>query len=151
MFSIKHKSRNYSNSRGNSTEKRVDNDDIVDDTEKVDFNNTKKDHKMGRQNELTQEFKTFLKVNRSSSEKTIKSYLEDINSFFSFIELDVNSISDVKSISSDDIKSWLIERRKKCTNRTISRQIVSLKMYFLFLSEVKGIRNENVLNSPFPP
>lgn len=95
---------------------------------------------------LLQEFKTFLKINRSSSEKTIKFYLRDVESFFSFLELDVNNLNNAKNINNDNIKDWLIERRQKCTNRTISRQIVSIKMFFLFLNEVKNIRNDTVLN-----
>lgn len=91
-------------------------------------------------------YTTFLKIHRSASEKTILAYTKDILHFCEFLNIDINNLQQLRKISNDDIKNWLIDRREKATNRTISRQIVSIKMYFLFLNEVYGIKNENILN-----
>ena len=91
-------------------------------------------------------YTTFLKIHRSASEKTILAYTKDIKHFCEFLNVDLNNLQQLRKISNEDIKNWLIDRREKATNRTISRQIVSIKMYFLFLNEVYGIKNENILN-----
>lgn len=95
---------------------------------------------------IINEFKTFLKINRSASEHTIKTYIEDIYNFCKFINIDTDNLDTLKNINNDNIKEWLIERRNKVSNRTISRQIVAIKMFFIFLNEIYNIRNETILN-----
>ena len=91
-------------------------------------------------------FITFLKINRSSSEKTIKSYLDDLKSFCKFLNKDIENINLLGRINGDEIKKWLMERKKTVSNRTISRQIISIKMFFTFLNEIYDIRNDVILN-----
>ncbi len=91
-------------------------------------------------------FITFLKINRSSSEKTIKSYLDDLKSFCKFLNKDIENINLLGRINGDEIKKWLMERKKTVSNRTISRQIISIKMFFTFLNEIYDVRNDVILN-----
>lgn len=95
---------------------------------------------------IIHEFKTFLKINRSASEHTIKTYIEDVYNFCKFINIDTDNLETLKNINNDNIKEWLIDRRNKVSNRTISRQIVAIKMFFIFLNEIYNIRNETILN-----
>ena len=95
---------------------------------------------------IINDFKTFLKINRSASELTMKTYIEDIDNFCKSISVDVNNLDQLKNINNEHIKEWLIERRNKVSNRTISRQIVAIKMFFIFLNEIHNIRNDVILN-----
>ena len=95
---------------------------------------------------IINEFKTFLKINRSASEHTIKTYIEDVCNFCKFINIDTDNLDTLKNINNDNIKEWLIDRRNKVSNRTISRQIVAIKMFFIFLNEIHNIRNDAILN-----
>ena len=42
--------------------------------------------------QILHEYKTFLKINRSSSDKTIATYIKDINSFFLFLNIFINNV-----------------------------------------------------------
>ena len=95
---------------------------------------------------VIKEFVTFLSINRSASKKTVNSYLRDINNFCNILEIDVNNIATLKEINEEQIKKWLLERRNVVSNRTISRQIIAIRMFFMFLNDVYNIRNDFVLN-----
>ena len=92
------------------------------------------------------EFITFLKINRSSSKKTIEAYTRDVLSFLDFLEIKIDDIGKLQNINEDDVKMWLLSRKNSVSNRTISRQIVAIKMFFLFLNETHNVRNDIVLN-----
>ena len=96
--------------------------------------------------EILKKYKTFLKINRSASEKTISAYVDDILHFCDFLKIDINNTNKLEKIDNNDIKKWLIERKDVATNRTISRQIVAIRMFFMFLNEVYGIQNDKILN-----
>ena len=95
---------------------------------------------------LIAEYRTFLKINRSASEKTIITYERDIKSFFKFLDIAIDDVKRMQKIANDDIKKWLLERKQNTTNRTISRQIVAIKMFFIFLNEIHEIKNNTILN-----
>ena len=98
---------------------------------------------------LLKDFQTFLKIYRSASEKTISSYSRDLQHFFEVLNITTAQQNDpdfLVKIGNDEIKKWLFERKSKTTNRTISRQIVAIKMFFMFLSEVYDAKNGKILN-----
>ena len=96
--------------------------------------------------DLLHDFATFLRINRSSCDKTVDAYTKDVKSFCLFNKIDANKINDLKKINEDNLKQWLISRRNNVSNRTISRQIVAIKMFFTFLNEVHDARNDIMLN-----
>ena len=100
--------------------------------------------------DILNEFKIFLKINRSSSEKTIDNYLRDLKQFFSVIgitEKEINNFNVLQNIDNNYIKKWFFfQRNNNNTNRTISRHIVSIKMFFKFLNEIYNISNKFILN-----
>lgn len=95
---------------------------------------------------ILDEFTTFLKINRSAGEKTVAAYVEDVRHFCDFLEVDADNLTALAQIDNEDIKRWLMARRQVATNRTISRQIVAIKMFFMFLNEVHELQNDAVLN-----
>lgn len=96
--------------------------------------------------DILKQYITFLKINRQSGEKTILAYTKDLKHFLDFLKIDINNLKQLKNINNEDIKKWLLERRKNATNRTISRQIIAIRMFFLFLKEIKNITNNDILN-----
>ena len=95
---------------------------------------------------LLESFKTFLRINRSASDNTVESYLRDLQNFCKFLKKDLNDIKSLKTINNKDVREWLISRRNLVSNRTISRQIVAIKMFFVFLNETYNVRNDVILN-----
>ncbi len=96
--------------------------------------------------DILKQYITFLKINRQSGKKTILAYTKDLEHFLDFLKVDVNNLKQFENNDNEDIKKWLLERRQTATNRTISRQIISIKMFFLFLKEIKNITNNDILN-----
>jgi site-specific recombinase XerD len=95
--------------------------------------------------DIIREFKSFLKSYRSASENTINSYTKDVMYFFKVLGLtehDYNNLNNLKQLNNEHIKTWLIDRKKTNSNRSISRQIISIKSLFIFLDTIYDIRNE---------
>ncbi len=81
-------------------------------------------------NKLKEKLKEFLKIKNYSSH-TISNYERDINRFLLFI--DENKISPT-DISKSDITSWIISLRKSgLGNRSIQRNISSVKNFYKFI------------------
>ena len=94
------------------------------------------------------EFKSFLKSYRSASENTVNSYIKDVMLFFKILgltEYDYNNLNKLKQLNNEHIKAWLIDRKKTNSNRSISRQIISIKTLFVFLDTIYNITNEAFL------
>lgn len=91
-------------------------------------------------------FITFLRINRNAGTNTVTAYLRDINNFIDCLHININDLMDLQNINENDIKNWLMQRKNNASNRTISRQIVAIRMFFLFLDEVYNVRNDTVLN-----
>ena len=96
------------------------------------------------------DFKTYLE-SRNLSENTIDAYKSDLNKFHLFCQEQFNSeYVELTDINTDLIRYYLIKLIKdKLTNRTISRNVSSLKMFFKYLlmfekidtNPMKGIKN----------
>ena len=94
---------------------------------------------------IINQFKSFLKSYRSASENTIKSYTKDVMYFFKVLgltEYDYNNLNTLKLLNNEHMKMWLIDRKKTNSNRSISRQIISIKTLFIFLDTIYNITNE---------
>ena len=75
-------------------------------------------------------YKTYLQ-SKNSSQNTIDSYFYDLNQFYEYINDDTINIKD---ITAGNIRSFLVELvKRQLTNRSISRKVTSLKMFFAFL------------------
>ena len=76
-------------------------------------------------------FLNYLKNERNFSFNTVKSYSNDLNQFFSFINKERKSFS---SISSKDIRNWIVFIKEiGLEASTINRKISSLRTYFRFI------------------
>lgn len=97
------------------------------------------------EHKLLDDFIVFMKINRSSSKNTINAYIRDIREFFEILNLEI-SLENCKKINNENLRKYLLTKRERCKNRSISRKIVSIKMFFKFINEMYEIQNDFVLN-----
>ncbi len=95
-------------------------------------------------NELINQFLDYLFVHRSLSENTIISYKNDIVKFISYIES--KNIS-IENVTYDLIVSFLMgEKKSGLKPTTISRNLISLKIFYKYLNKNKIITNNPTQN-----
>lgn len=78
------------------------------------------------------EYKQYLIVEKGRSKNTINSYLSDLKLFEKYLK-DAHDILDIESVSTSHIEAYLKSIHHKASNRTITRKIVSLKNFYIFL------------------
>lgn len=79
-----------------------------------------------------EEFLDYLKIEKNRSENTLRSYQTDLELLLEF--LTNKGVSDWNESTSDLIKEWIIDlKRKQISNTTITRRISSVKVFFGFL------------------
>ena len=79
-----------------------------------------------------EEFLDYLKIEKNRSENTLRSYQTDLELLLEF--LTNKGVSDWNESTSDLIKEWIIDlKRKQISNTTITRRIISVKVFFGFL------------------
>jgi site-specific recombinase XerD len=84
---------------------------------------------------LITEFLNDLKATRNLLDRTIKAYQYDLNDFISKI--------DIKNDIVVETKNYLYEAFERLKSKTIIRKIITLKMFFKFLS------SKDTLSNPF--
>ena len=79
-----------------------------------------------------EEFLDYLNIEKNRSENTLRSYQTDLELLLEF--LTNKGVSDWNESTSDLIKEWIIDlKRKQISNTTITRRISSVKVFFGFL------------------
>jgi integrase/recombinase XerD len=79
-------------------------------------------------------FLHYLTVERGLSHKTIEAYSHDLNQFLDF--LSAKGIEDVLKASKFDIRAFLlILRNRRLSNKTIARNLVTIRNFFRFLTQ----------------
>jgi len=87
------------------------------------------------------EFLTYLEVEKRYSSHTITAYKKDIEQFFDF--LDIENEKDLKEVSYQSVRSWLVDILEKGnSNRTAARKISSLRVCFKWLLK-EGVVSDN--------
>ncbi|MCK4401315.1 site-specific integrase, partial [bacterium] len=90
-------------------------------------------------NQLLNQFIDYLSVERGLSANTLEAYRRDLTKFFGF--LDGESSVSIESVGTRNIIAYLIYLRKsKLAIRSISRNLVAVRMFYKFLV------NEDVIN-----
>ncbi|MEM5567098.1 tyrosine-type recombinase/integrase [Psychroserpens sp. AS72] len=84
-------------------------------------------------------FSDYLLLEKNYSKLTLKAYLNDLEAFKKFVELEfqTNSIDDVNY---QQIRNWIVSLVESgISNRSINRKISSLNTYYKFLLKAKAI------------
>jgi len=93
---------------------------------------------------LIQAFIDYLKFEKRYSEHTVRSYHDDLISFFQFLSTQYGNNISIEEISSSFIRSWLaFLKANKIGSRSINRKISVLKSFFKF-----QLRNEKLEQTP---
>ena len=99
--------------------------------------------------ELLDEFINYLSVERGLSKNTIASYRTDLASFLSY--LDSKGLGDIEKIKRDNITNYMLSLKDKgLSGNSVSRALVSIKMFYKFLAQERFIKDNvaGVLESP---
>jgi len=95
---------------------------------------------------FVQPFVDYLKFEKRYSEHTVRSYNDDLVSFFQFIEGQYGKIS-IAEISSSFIRSWLASlKSKKLSSRSINRKISVLKSFFKYQLRIGSLEQTPMTN-----
>lgn len=90
------------------------------------------------------EYRQYLIVEKGLSKNTISAYLNDLNKFFIYLN-DIHQIFEIENISKEHIRLYLKELSKINSSTSITRKLVSLRMFFAFLVKDKLI-DVNIMN-----
>lgn len=100
-------------------------------------------------NQLLERFTDYLSVERGLSLNTLEAYRRDLTKFFGF--LDRESSASIESVCPRDIIDYLIYLRKsKLAIRSISRNLVAVRMFYKFLVNEDVINDDPTLNLDSP-
>ncbi len=91
------------------------------------------------------EYKQYLIVEKGLSKNTIIAYLNDLNRFSDYLK-NIHQINEIENISKEHIRLYLKELSKSNSAASITRKLVSLRMFFTFLMKEKII-DVNIINS----
>jgi len=106
------------------------------------------------QNYLISDWIIELQKIKNYSNNTVKSYEKDLRKFIIFLndynsrETSFNDFLKIDIITLRSFVSYL--RKQKLTSQSVTRNISTIKNYFLWLSENKSIKNEIVQNFSGP-
>lgn len=95
------------------------------------------------------EYKQYLIVEKGLSKNTIIAYLNDLNRFSDYLK-DIHQINKIENISKEHIRLYLKELPKSNSASSITRKLVSLRMFFTFLMKEKLIDVNIMSNFDLP-
>lgn len=91
------------------------------------------------------EYKQYLIVEKGLSKNTIYSYLRDLIAFSNFIGENYE-LNEIEDIDKEHIRLYLKDLSKKNSANSISRKLVSLRMFYIFMVK-EGIVKNNLMSS----
>ena len=77
-------------------------------------------------NELVEDFKKYLMLERRYSDNTVESYIRDVKMFL------ISLGKDVDDISKGDIEDYILEILPSLDSSSINRKIASIKSFFKY-------------------
>ena len=86
-------------------------------------------------NELVEDFKSYLKHEKGYSTNTVESYIRDVRIFLLALGKDVDDIS------KNDIDDYILEVLPVLDSSSINRKLASIKSFFKYLSLFRGFVN----------
>jgi len=94
---------------------------------------------------LIDEYVNYVKYEKNLAENTVNSYSNDLMKFACFLNKDINLIS------MEDVYSFIAHlKSNKITNKTIARNIVSLRNFYKFLKKENYIKSNIMENFDVP-
>ncbi|MDL1957502.1 MAG: tyrosine recombinase XerC [Candidatus Desulfofervidus auxilii] len=98
--------------------------------------------------ELIKQFLHYLEIEKNFSLHTLKAYKIDLEDFKNFLEKE--GIKEIKNITSECIRKYLVEKMSKLSRRTVHRKLSCIRSFFKFLLK-KGYINHHPAYAIFNP
>ena len=90
----------------------------------------------------------FLLVEKRVTENTFLAYKNDLKLYFMYLK---QHKKEFKHVDSKDIMEFILERKnERISNRTVARQLVTLRLFYHFLM-IEGVLDKNPLNDIIGP
>jgi len=88
-------------------------------------------------------FLQYLQIQKRYSPHTVRSYSNDLTGFFKFLD-DKGLPDDVTTISSNDIRAWIVSMldNNKYTSASVHRKISCLRVFFKYLRKEGILKND---------
>lgn len=91
------------------------------------------------------EYKQYMIVEKGYSPKTVEGYLRDIKQFSEYMSQKFH-IVDLETINKDLVYAYLKSLRKRLSNSSVDRHMVSLRQFYIFLVKEKKVQ-KNIMSS----
>lgn len=91
------------------------------------------------------EYKQYMIVEKGYSPKTVEGYLRDIKQFGEYMSQKFH-IVDLETINKDLVYAYLKSLRKRLSNSSVDRHMVSLRQFYIFLVKEKKVQ-KNIMSS----
>lgn len=95
------------------------------------------------------EYKQYLVVEKGRSKNTITSYMNDLHLFQNYMQ-DTFHENQIENIASKHIEQYLKKIHDTCSNRTLTRKIVSLRNLYIFLLKENMVKVNIMANIDLP-
>src|SRR5574344_3012583 len=86
-------------------------------------------------NELIEDFESFLRIEKRYSDNTIYGYIKDLRMFLDDLSLDI------EKISKSDIDNYILKNLHKFNEATLNRKLSSIRTFYKYLNNYKGYVN----------
>ncbi|MFV0395311.1 MAG: site-specific tyrosine recombinase XerD [Coprobacillaceae bacterium] len=90
------------------------------------------------------EYKQYLIVEKGVSKNTILAYMRDLIDYTNFLG-ENRSIDKIENTTIKDVEAYIKSLHSKVSSRTVSRRIVSLRNYYVFLTK-ENILEKNIMS-----
>ncbi|MCB4808655.1 tyrosine-type recombinase/integrase [Tamlana sp. 62-3] len=88
----------------------------------------------------TKSFSDYLLLEKNYSALTVKAYINDINAFAEFVQLEYK-IDSINTINYQQIRSWIVSLVEAgLSNRSVNRKVSALNSYYKFLLKIEAIQ-----------
>lgn len=93
---------------------------------------------------LLTQFRDHLRYERNAGRHTLRSYLGDLNEFFSYLESNISATNELSQITNLTIRSWLSHLHQAQKQKsTIARKLSALRTFFNYL-----VREQRISANP---
>lgn len=97
-----------------------------------------------RNRDALKEYKQYLIVEKGVSKNTVLAYMRDLIDYTNFLGLE-RSNDKIEGTTIKDVETYIKSLHNCVSSRTISRRIVSLRNYYVFLTK-ENILNKNIMS-----
>ena len=97
-------------------------------------------------NDYINSYKDYLRIDKKYSDNTVKSYMNDLNKFNTFINK-----KNILKVQKQDIIDYIeYERKLKKADKTVNHDLIVIRNFYKFLEKTSEIKNNPTSNIELP-